>query len=481
MILRDFCVLCLLFLTAAANVCAAESDWMKVLLQGQQIGHIEHSRRVVGNTVITSERFEASLARAGTSMKIITEETHRESIDGKPLGFSTLTDLGSMAQLSEGAIASDGKLSLIRSQGGTVRTEEARYPNGALLSEGARLLEARSALKPGEEIRFQTFVASQMEAVDVRVKYIGEETVDVDGKAHTARHTEQTLALPGSPLVIQSWTDPNGRLLRSLTPMFGLQLEMLATDASAAQHRDPATDLLALTVVASPRALSTAELGGDLRYQLQLGEQGIAQSLPTGEQSLSSIEGGWQLLIDAPPYGAAGKTAASEPVASNRSASNWVQSDAAEIISFAKKATAKSKDARARMMALQTAVAKHINSKNLRVGYASALEALRMREGDCTEHALLLAAAGRAVGVPTRVAVGLAYIDQFATHKQVFVPHAWVQAWVDDRWTSYDAALGGFDSGHIALATGEGDPATFFGSINLLGNIRIQAIEAVVH
>jgi hypothetical protein len=102
-----------------------------------------------------------------------------------------------------------------------------------------------------------------------------------------------------------------------------------------------------------------------------------------------------------------------------------------------------------------------------------------MREGDCTEHALLLAAAGRALGIPTRVAVGLAYIDQFAGRKNAFVPHAWAQAWIDGRWTSFDAALGGFDSGHIALAVGSGDPATFYGSINLLGNLKIRSIEVV--
>jgi len=36
----------------------------------------------------------------------------------------------------------------------------------------------------------------------------------------------------------------------------------------------------------------------------------------------------------------------------------------------------------------------------------------------------------------------------------VFVPHAWVQAFIDDRWHSYDAALHGFDAGHIGIILG---------------------------
>ncbi len=32
----------------------------------------------------------------------------------------------------------------------------------------------------------------------------------------------------------------------------------------------------------------------------------------------------------------------------------------------------------------------------------------------------------------------------------------WVQSWDGKRWVSYDAALGEFDAGHIALVIGDG-------------------------
>ena len=454
---------------------AAQVQWLKVLLQGQQIGHVVHTRREIGDTVINSERFEASLARAGTPLSIVTEETHRESRSGVPLGFATLTDLGGVVQHSEGAIAADGALSMIFSQGKDVRTQEARYPAGALLTEGARLLEDKSALDPGQTIHYSAFVPSQMDAVKISLRYIGEEDIVVAGKHYTARHSEQTLALAGGDMRIQSWSDADGRVLRSLTPMFGMEFEMLATDAQAATHRDAGTDLFAMTIVRAPRALSAEERQADLRYTLAFKDDAIARSLPGDEQHLSPENGAWHLLVDAPPYLAAADAGAPDPA--NTRGSAWVQSDAPELVAFARSATAGDKDARTRMTHLQTAVSLHIKHKNLRVGYASALEALRTREGDCTEHALLLAAAGRALKVPTRVVVGLAYVAQFAGQQQAFVPHAWVQAWLGDRWESFDAALGGFDSGHIALATGDGDPGTFFGSINLLGNLSIQAIE----
>jgi hypothetical protein len=38
---------------------------------------------------------------------------------------------------------------------------------------------------------------------------------------------------------------------------------------------------------------------------------------------------------------------------------------------------------------------------------------------------------------------------------------------------SLDAALNGFDAGHITMGYGDGDPTDFFSVVNLLGNIKI--------
>src|SRR4029079_11917685 len=143
-------------------------------------------------------------------------------------------------------------------------------------------------------------------------------------------------------------------------------------------------------------------------------------------------------------------------------ANDWLQSDAPEIVALAKKAVGDSTAPRARMQKLEEFVRAYIRTKDLSVGYASALEVARRPEGDCTEHAVLLAALGRASGIATRVVDGVVYVDSYAGHEHVFVPHAWAQAFVDGRWRSYDAALHGFDAGHVALSFGDGDPWRFF-------------------
>jgi transglutaminase-like putative cysteine protease len=153
-----------------------------------------------------------------------------------------------------------------------------------------------------------------------------------------------------------------------------------------------------------------------------------------------------------------------------------VQSDSVLIKDLARRATKGAKDDLARMRKAEQFVREYIFGKNLSVGYASALEVATTRQGDCTEHALLLAAIARASGIPARVATGLAYVPRFGNREHVFVPHAWTEAWVDGRWHGFDAALNGFDSGHIALAVGDGDPVRYFAGVALLGRLQIEGI-----
>jgi transglutaminase-like putative cysteine protease len=84
----------------------------------------------------------------------------------------------------------------------------------------------------------------------------------------------------------------------------------------------------------------------------------------------------------------------------------------------------------------------HVSGKNYGVGFATASEVARNKEGDCTEHAVLLAALGRVLSIPTRVATGLVYADEFEGEKNVLVYHMWTQFYIDGEWVDLDPALG---------------------------------------
>ncbi len=73
--------------------------------------------------------------------------------------------------------------------------------------------------------------------------------------------------------------------------------------------------------------------------------------------------------------------------------------------------------------------------------------------GDCTEHAVLLAALIRVHGIPSRVVSGLVAAD----HGAGFVGHMWVEAKVGDDWIPFDSTLKSTDFSvpHIRLADSE--------------------------
>jgi len=156
----------------------------------------------------------------------------------------------------------------------------------------------------------------------------------------------------------------------------------------------------------------------------------------------------------------------------------WVQSDSADIKKFARRHGA-GKTPQQIMLHLVDAVRDHMTGPVDYLGYASATDALRTRSGDCTEYAVLLAALARAQNIPARLAYGLVYADRFSGKKDVFSPHAWVQAWTGTRWQSYDAGIGEFDATHLALSIGSGDPRDVENLAGAPAALRIEKLGLV--
>ncbi len=157
----------------------------------------------------------------------------------------------------------------------------------------------------------------------------------------------------------------------------------------------------------------------------------------------------------------------------------FLQSDRKEIIELAHRAIADTKDAAEAVKRIEAFVAGYIENKNLSVGYATAAEVAASRQGDCTEFAVLTAAMCRAVGIPAQIVMGLAYVDEYSGLRDRFGGHAWVQAYIGNKWVGLDSAFkstgrGGYDAGHIALAIGDGAPEDFFNLVSTLGRFKID-------
>jgi transglutaminase-like putative cysteine protease len=110
------------------------------------------------------------------------------------------------------------------------------------------------------------------------------------------------------------------------------------------------------------------------------------------------------------------------------------------------------------------------------VSLPSAREVLRTRIGDCNEHTALFVALARSVGIPSRIAVGLAFV------RGAFYYHAWPEVYIDDgaargMWLPVDPTFNQFpaDATHLRLARGGLDKQAAI--IPLIGRLTITVID----
>lgn len=461
--------LCLL---AACALARAEDRWFSVHLDGRKIGHMLQSRvEEDGGRVRSRQLLSMTLARSGDTLTIQSEESTLELADGTPLAFDSRIDSAGSVTRVHGEIE-HGHLRVAIEQPGGVERRHLVWPSDALLTEGQRLAMRRGGMASGTQFVMLAFDPGSLRASQLLTRVGAPEAITVHDRTERLVPLAQITWLDGSAMRSQAWVDPATWALRRLRfPAVGLQLDVLACDRACALAPVQPADVLDAMLVAAPRALRRGDLDAPLAYRLVLREgEGAALAAQPG-QWIERDGGELRLRVD--PAG----DGRNPPVAADTAATRWLQSDAPAVAALAREAAGDARGTRARMVRLEAFVRGYIRTKSLRVGYASASEVLRDREGDCTEHAVLLAALARALGIPARVATGIAYTPAYGGRRDVFVPHAWVLAWVDGRWQGFDAALSGHDAGHIAFSSGDGDPFRFYEGLELLGAVSIRDVR----
>ena len=131
--------------------------------------------------------------------------------------------------------------------------------------------------------------------------------------------------------------------------------------------------------------------------------------------------------------------------------------------------------------ALEDQVHEMISEKSFTQAFATAAEVAESREGDCTEHAVLLAALCRAREIPARVAIGLVYVPTGGAGR--FAYHMWNEIWINDRWIPLDATLGrgGVGAAHIKISSsnlhGANAYSTFLPVIQVIGQLQLEIVS----
>jgi len=160
--------------------------------------------------------------------------------------------------------------------------------------------------------------------------------------------------------------------------------------------------------------------------------------------------------------------------------SSRIQALAAEAIGAIKEVGGDANEATLqKAQKLEAFVNRYIERKDYSQLLLNAEQVAEQRCGDCTEHAVLLAALCRAAKIPTRVVIGLVHVPS----QNGFVFHMWNESLIEDTWIALDATLGqgGIGVGHIKINNGElsdgSDWSDFLPILSWMGEIEIELVD----
>lgn len=446
-------------------------EWYAIMLDGHKSGHM-HSvmeRRRTGKDDVIRTLTEMSMtAGRGGSVVVtvtVTQQTE-ETLTGRPLSFSNTMKLGMIPSVTKGVIK-DGKVTVTTSQFGQPGTPTTyTLPENAMMSWAVYREQLKRGLKPGTRYTLPLYDPSiAPDRLTNATVEIGEkEQIDLFGRKVEAIRSKQIVSIKGlfgeTPIETISWLDDNGDPVRLQMNLLNIPVEIIACSKPVALVKNDPADLMAGTLikVEQPVDSTAGQITYRLKWQGTLPGTTTQPVLPeTGMQESKKTAPGEMLVTvtrrsaqDSPP-----KSTAALPPDSQRylvPAPTLNHRDPV-VAGLAKEAAGDEKDPQALAKRLLEFVGEYVASKNLSVGFATASEVARSKEGDCTEHAVLLAALGRAVGIPTRLVIGVVYANNFADQRNVFVGHMWTQFWLGGQWVDLDPALHqtDVDPTHIAL------------------------------
>jgi hypothetical protein len=344
-----------------------------------------------------------------------------------------------------------GKAEVTHQTPAETRVVTVALPPGVRFDGGEALLRNwKPAASP--RLEFDAFNIDAMAVEHVVIEAVPDRPVDPRGTVMALRKRYDGATLLG---VSHLTLDAAGAIVAVTQPTFGMEITIRMTDKDTALAAHPPYRLLPAVMSKSPYRIAGSAMLGHIRYRFGF-KDGIAFTLPqTGEQRVTAGPGfaTVDICADCGP----GLPSDAATLADARKATAWMQSDDPRILTIAAPVAKLDISDTKKMEILAEKTRLYLGRIDF-AGHYSALETLSRHAGDCTEAATLLAALGRAAGIPTRVADGLVYSrESYHGVANIFMPHSWTLAWTDGRWRSFDAALDTFDNTHIALVVGDGD------------------------
>ena len=461
--------------------------WFTISMDGQRAGWMHQRRATAEGRVTTTSQMSFSLRRGEELISIRYDTAFVETVSGEPIRAVSRDEVGAEPVTIEYTFEPDS-VRVVTTRRGRATTRTEAKPEGTWLPPAAAgEYLARRLAAGATQITIRTIdPGTGLTPVVVSRTVKGREEFHVLGKDVPVFRCEAAYSSqPG--VTATELLDDRGLLVRSESSMGEIRLEAIVSSRQAALARFRAPELMRSTFITPSRAIPAPRRTRAATYVLRVPDGSIRVLSQSVQQAEQIDDRSVRVVINlAEPLDAGGDV----DTANFLKPSRWLDNADPVVVQLARRATRDGPDDPAgRAEAMRQFVNQHVSEKALDLGFASASEVARDGRGDCTEHAVLLAAMLRADGIPSRVVSGLIYATRFAGESDVFAFHMWTQALIASdsgaRWVNLDATLPGgvsFDATHIAVATSalsdERSGDALLPVAELLGRLSIE-VEAV--
>jgi hypothetical protein len=444
----------------------AEREWLEIFLEGKKVGYVARRVGPVGQGYVINEEIllKLNLMNMPVSIYTLTQCLVDERFQLRR--FHVAIHSG-VVRFKVSGKAEGGWIHVETGEGVSRRRHRIKIPRPVVIPSAIPQFFKGRQVSEGQSFVFSMLDPATLTQREVAIHVRGRETIEIN-KARVRAYRLESEVMGQH---ITSWIDDSGAVLRE-EGFMGLTLVRSSEGQALGAMADGVTrDLYDLAAVTVDKPLKDPSR---VRY-LKLRVKGLTGTSFDG----SHLHGDRQKFRDGvievrqePLPASAGFVI---PFQGTAEMSDFlspelnIESDDEAVVKTATDIAAGQTDPMRVSRKLMTWVHDHIEKRPV-ISVPSAVEVLRARTGDCNEHATLLTALLRAVGVPSRLTVGIVYF------RGKFYYHAWTEAFLG-RWVSMDATLNQMptDATHIRLVTGGLDRQMEI--IGLIGKLRLEVME----
>jgi hypothetical protein len=479
-----FFIIILFSSTVHADWTTQEDLWYSVTIDGVKSGWAHELVEVDGETknIRSSKEQNMTLSRGGMEISITISSSFLETADGKPISVESLQEAMGMVQSTKW-VFSETTLEMTTEAGGEPIVKQVPLPKKSWLTPQAvkRMFNEKIASN-ATSITYKTMTPELGPSViTVVMTNSGEALQDVLGTEQTvtAWETENDkMPVKGT----EFYTAKGMHVGSSVDAGFGAIDNRIMSKFDALSPVNEVPELMVSLFVEPNKPIAKDAKRLTLKVTTKDGAKVKLPSVGT-QQATTNEDGSATLVID---LGVTSKATEMDianevflaPSSICDGSDEAVQAIAHDALSALPKGASKKDQA----LALRAKVHDYIDEKNMSTAFASASQVARSKEGDCSEHAVLLCGVLRAAKIPSRGVMGMVYVPQFGGPNGVFGWHMWSQALIDGTWVDLDATLKTpYSVGHIATVTtslaDEDFAAEMGGIIATIGNLEVEVID----